>query len=82
MKSSEVIRALKVYLLDIGSHSKCDLTMVLSLTVQNPLTLLRNGDSNIAQVVLDFPQANGKVEPGVELLRIFQQRKKTLLKHY
>ena len=71
MKSSEVIRALKVYLLDIGSHSKCDLTMVLSLTLQNSLTLLRNRDSNIAQVVRDFPKQMEKLSVELELLRIF-----------
>jgi len=43
--------------------------MVLSLTVQNSLTLLRNGDSSIAQVVLDFPQANGEVERGVRTVK-------------
>ena len=48
----------------MGSQSKCDLTMVLSLTVQNSPTLLRNGDSSIAQVALDFPKQilNEKVE--------------------
>ena len=47
------------------------MTMVLSLTVQNPRTLLRNEDSNIAQVVLDFPKQMEKLSVVLELLRIF-----------
>ena len=70
-KSSEVIRALTRYLLDMGSRNKCDLTMVLSLTVQDYLTLLKNEDSNIAQVVLDFPKQIEKLSGELELLRIF-----------
>ena len=67
---------------DMGSRKKCDLTVVLSLTVQNSLTLLRNGDSSIAQVVLDFPKQIQKLSGDLELLRIFWQRKKILPKHY
>ena len=64
-KSSEVIRA--DYLLDMGSWSKCNLTMVLSLTAQNSLTLLRNGDSGIAQVILDFPKQMEKLSGELKL---------------
>lgn len=39
------------YLPGMGSQSKCDLTMVLSSTVQNPHNLLRNRDSITSQVV-------------------------------
>ena len=55
----------------MGSQSKCDLTMVLSLTVQNSPTLQRNGDSSIAQVALDFPKQilNGEVERGVRTVK-------------
>ena len=60
------------------SRSKFDLTIVLSLTVQTSLTLLRKGDLNIAQVVLDFPKQMEKLSVELELLRIFLQRKKTL----
>ena len=70
-KSSEVTQHLSRYLLDMASRSKCDLTMVLSLAVQNSLTLLRDGDSNIAQVVLDFPKQMEKLSVELELLRIF-----------
>ena len=59
------------YWLGMESRSKCNLTMVLSLTVQNSLTLLKNGDSSIAQVVLDFPKQMEKLIGELELSRIF-----------
>ena len=45
------------------------MTMVLSLTVQNSRTLPRNGDSNIAQVVLALPKQMEKLGVELELLR-------------
>jgi len=58
---------LSQYLPDMGSQSKCDLTMVLTLTVQNSLALLRNGDSSIAKVVLDFSEQVEKLRGELEL---------------
>ena len=58
------------YLQDMGSQSKYDPAMVLSLTVQNSLTLLRNGDSSIAHASSPrFTQANGEVERGVSTVK-------------
>ena len=72
-KSSEVIRPPKPIFASDGIPSKSDLTMVLSLTVQNSLTLPRNGDSSIAQVVLEFHKQMKlmKLRDKLEPLRIF-----------
>ena len=53
----------------MGSQNKFDLTMVLSLTVQNSLTLLRNRDSKHSTSGPRFLQANGEVERGVRTVK-------------
>ena len=66
-KSSEVVRALKSIFARRGiPEQACH-----SLTVQNSATLPRNGDSTIAQVVLNFPMQNlEKLSRELELWRI------------
>ena len=72
-KSNEVI---SLHLPDMGPRNKCDPTMVLSLTVQNYPTLLRNGGFKHTTNRPRFPQANEDVERGVRVVKNLLTNKK------
>ena len=63
----------------MGHQNKCDLIMVLNLTLQNSHTLSKSGDSNTLQVVQNFPSQMEKSNTDSEQ-RTTCSHKKTPLK--